>query len=44
MDANHSQAIEEVKWTDDSIRWEGGLNAKTDDAEEEQDCLIDPFK
>lgn len=42
----------EIQWTDDSIRWEGGLRIKTTSAHErldgesddEEDYLVDPFK
>ena len=40
-------AGEEVQWTDDSIRWEGGLHVKKDDDGESDDgenYLVDPFK
>ena len=45
--------MEEVKWTDDTIRWEGGLHVKTDDGEgdgggqessDDEDYVVDPFK
>ncbi len=48
-------SIREVQWTDDSIRWEGGLRVKTTSAHErqvdddgetddEEDYLVDPFR
>jgi len=43
-------SIEEVQWTDDSIRWEGGLHVKTaaldDDKQssDDEDYMVDPFK
>jgi len=46
-------SIKEVQWTDDSIRWEGGLRVKTagndgdgdgDESSGEEDYVIDPFK
>lgn len=44
-------SIEEVQWTDDSIRWEGGLHVKTsttsegsDEESDDEDYVIDPFK
>ena len=45
-------SIKEVKWTDDIIRWEGGLRVKTDadevdkeddDSSDEEDYMVDPF-
>lgn len=43
--------VEEVPWTDDSIRWEGGLYVKTGadgdgdkDSSDEEDYVVDPFK
>jgi hypothetical protein len=33
-DPDTTASIEEVKWTDDSIRWEGGLNVKTSTTDE----------
>ena len=45
---------EEVHWTDDIIRWEGGLRVKTTssrderldggDSDDEEDYVVDPFK
>ena len=39
---------EEVQWTDDAIRWEGGLHVKKDHNDGESDdgenYLVDPFK
>ena len=53
-EAEGQAAVEEVQWTDDSIRWEGGLRVKTTDggeagndddaSSEEEDYLVDPFK
>jgi hypothetical protein len=47
-------STEEVHWTDDSIRWEGGLRVKTTsvrderldggDSDDEEDYVVDPFK
>ena len=43
-----SSNADEVQWTDDSIRWEGGLNVKVDDSDKDSDdeeaYVIDPFK
>lgn len=42
--------MDEVKWTDDSIRWEGGLHGDNKQEREEgsedddEDYMIDPFK
>jgi predicted nicotinamide N-methyase len=37
----------EVKWTDDAIRWEGGLNGETapqpTEDSDEDGCMVDPF-
>ncbi|KAL9180119.1 hypothetical protein ACHAXT_008089 [Thalassiosira profunda] len=53
-EARGRAAAGEVQWTDDSIRWEGGLRVKTTDggeagndddaSSEEEDYLVDPFK
>jgi hypothetical protein len=47
-------SMEEVHWTDDSIRWEGGLRVNTTsardesldvgDSDDEEDYVVDPFK
>lgn len=51
-DPDTTASIEEVKWTDDSIRWEGGLNVKTsttdegiddDDSDDDENYMVDPF-
>lgn len=41
----------EIQWTDDSIRWDGGLRVKTNDERldeaylsDEEDYVVDPFK
>jgi hypothetical protein len=49
-----SSPMEEVQWTDDIIRWEGGLRVKTasarderldgGDSDDEEDYVVDPFK
>jgi len=38
---------DEVQWTDDSIRWEGGLHGdikQEEGSDDDEDCMIDPFK
>ena len=51
---NMSDEIKEVPWTDDAIRWQGGLdgdmpnnnkqtNNDTDDNSEDNGCMVDPF-
>jgi hypothetical protein len=46
-------SMREVQWTDDSIRWEGGLRVKTTsderlvdngETDDEEDYVVDPFK
>lgn len=55
MSTNQSDgktSIEEVQWTDDSIRWEGGLRVKPSaddesdkgDSSDDEDYVVDPFK
>ena len=37
---------DEVQWTDDSIRWEGGLHGdikQEEGSDDNEDCMIDPF-
>eukprot|EP00571_Detonula_confervacea_P000451 CAMPEP_0172315650 /NCGR_PEP_ID=MMETSP1058-20130122/25873_1 /TAXON_ID=83371 /ORGANISM="Detonula confervacea, Strain CCMP 353" /LENGTH=292 /DNA_ID=CAMNT_0013029775 /DNA_START=100 /DNA_END=975 /DNA_ORIENTATION=+ len=44
------ETIEEVQWTDDSIRWEGGLHVKKaadesdKESDDDEDYVVDPFK
>ena len=44
-----SSNADEVQWTDDSIRWEGGLHVKVDEGDKDSDDeeaynIVDPFK
>jgi len=42
-----SPSSDEVQWTDDSIRWEGGLHGdikQEEGSDDDEDCMIDPFK
>lgn len=45
-----NSTIQEVKWTDDAIRWQGGLDGdlrpeqqKDDDESSDDVCMVDPF-
>lgn len=38
---------DEVQWTDDSIRWEGGLHGdikQEEGSDDDEDCMIDPLQ